>query len=364
MNSNRSPIIPIQGIVKNYLWGSHTTLAAHRGEPASSDPEAELWFGDSPHGPAHVMNSRLTLDEVTREMGQLPFLAKILAVEHALSLQVHPARSDLASLAEIKRDDNHKPEMVVALTSFEALVGFAPIAEILELVDQLESRKVQQLIGDPLRSGVKLTGVLDQILGVTDSSQILDEVLACSGRLDSLRRTWLQELIALYAPKLDPLALLLCHLIQLAPGESIYLPPRCIHAYLHGTAVEVMANSDNVIRGGLTNKPIDKRNFLALVDERSDLAQPITPKVQDGKRLWSPPIDDFSLIEFYGSIDQRVQISNRAIAFAWQGNASITSYESEATGVVVQADRGAFLAPGLYQVKGEGSLWVVSGKGR
>lgn len=364
MSSQSSPIIPIQGIVKNYQWGSFTTLAALRGEPTSSQPEAELWFGDSPHGPALVTNSALTLDQVTREGGQLPFLAKILAVEHALSLQVHPARSDLASLAEVKRDDNHKPEMVVALTNFQALVGFAPRTEILNLIDQLDSAHAHELIGKPIRSGEKLTHVLDQILGVNDPSNILNEVLASSENIDLLRRAWMRELIELYEPKLDPLALLLCNLIQLAPGESIYLPPRCIHAYLHGTAVEVMANSDNVIRGGLTNKPIDKENFLALVDERSDLAQRITPESQEGMRRWQPPIDDFSLSELYGSIDQHLHISDHSIAFAWHGVARITSHNSEALGVLVQADHGAFLAPGTYQVKGAGSVWVVSGKGR
>lgn len=357
-------MLPIRGIVKNYLWGSHTTLAAHRGVPASIDPEAELWFGDSPHGPALVVGSDITLDQVTSSGGQLPFLAKILAVEQALSLQVHPALNDLPALAEVKRDDNHKPEMIVALTEFEALVGFASTSETLALVEQLNSPQLKKLLAEPLRAGKSPTEVLDRLLGIEDSSNILDEVLDFSKNLDQQRQKWLSELIQLYAPKLDPLALLICNLIRLSPGESLYLPPRCIHAYLHGTAIEVMANSDNVIRGGLTHKSIDKKNFLALLNESRQQAQSITPLDQEGARYWKPPIDDFSLTEFHGVIKRSLQLVDHAIVFAWTGNATVASLQTPSAQVLVQADCGAFLTPGEYQVDGEGSLWVVSGKGR
>lgn len=368
--SNSQALIPIRGIIKNYAWGSFHTLAAHRGESVSTEPEAELWFGDSPHGPALLLESSQTLDQFTKDMGQLPFLAKILAVESPLSLQVHPSLADLPELAQVRRDDNHKPEMIVALTDFDALIGLATKEKILSRVQQLNSKHIHRIIAEPVQNGGKLTEVFNQILGIDDHENILEEALLKSTNLDSHYQAWLQELIQLYAPKLDPLALLLCNLIRLAPGESVYLPPRCIHAYLRGTAVEAMANSDNVIRGGLTKKPIDKRNFLALLDESTGLMEKVAPSNKvfglsgEGVRHWQPPIDDFSLTELQGEFNERIQLANHAIAFSWKGRARINSLQSGSAEVIVQADKGAFLAPGEYEVQGVGSLWVVTGKGR
>lgn len=365
-----SSVIPIRGIVKNYAWGSFQTLAEHRGAQSSEEPEAELWFGDSPHGPALLLNSSQTLNQLTEEFGQLPFLAKILAVESPLSLQVHPALSDLRRLESVKRDDNHKPEMIVALSQFDALIGLASKEEILGLVEKLDSEHARRIISEPLLKGSTVIEILNHILGVEDHLDILDEVLAKARNLSAHHQEWLHELIALYAPNLDPLALLLCNLVRLAPGESVYLPPRCIHAYLRGTAVEAMANSDNVIRGGLTKKPIDKKNFLALLKESNETSEIITPRselfegTKGGARHWQPPIDDFSLSEFHGVINQPIHVANFAIAFVWRGAAVISDPASESISVKVEGDKGAFLAPGEYQVNGEGSLWVVSGKGR
>ena len=364
MSSAAPKIIPIQGVIKNYPWGSLTTLAQHRGESQSELPEAELWFGDNPNGPSPIVNKDSTLAEITSDSGRLPFLAKILAVEHSLSLQVHPALADIPSLKDVLQDDNHKPEMVVALTEFHALVGIASVDSILELCDRLASEKVNELISKPLRSGITVIELLDQILGVEDSSGVLEEVLIKLVNLDQNRERWMRELIGLYRPKLDPLALLLCELVILKPGNSIYLPPRCIHAYLNGTVVEVMANSDNVIRGGLTNKPIDKRNFLKVIDTRGAQAEAIQPFEDNGLLHWRPPIDDFTLMRWEGAFSGTISVGDRAIAFTSQGSAVISPQESAVHQVVVSQNHGAYLAPGEYLVEGSGSLWVVSGKGR
>ena len=360
-------IIPIRGIVKNYPWGSHTTLATHRGEARSEVPEAELWFGDHPQGPARIAGTTDTLDRITREFGSLPFLAKILAVEHSLSLQVHPALPDIPALKDVLKDDNHKPEMVIALSEFHALVGFAPIESILDLLERLNSEKVKNLLAEPLRSGATLIDALDRVLGIDDTSGVLDEVLGKIGNLDNREQKWLRELIELYAPKLDPLALLLCELVVLQPGESLYLPPRCIHAYLHGTVVEVMANSDNVIRGGLTNKPIDKKNFLAVIDTELAKALRIDPVVSDGTQHWIAPIEDFALRRLEGDIGSEITVDEHAIAFTSSGSVEVSPAGASAhhgNKVVISRNDGVMLAPGKYLVTGRASLWVVTGKGR
>lgn len=360
-------IISIQGTVKNYPWGSYTTLAQHRGESQSDQPEAELWFGDHPAGPAQIPGSAATLDQITQSFGSLPFLAKILAVEHSLSLQVHPALEDIPNLSSVLKDANHKPEMVVALSDFHALVGLAPIESVLTLLNRLGSAKVDALIANPLRAGVSSVQILDRLLGVEDTLGVLDEVLGNIGNLESHHQRWLRELIELYAPKLDPLALVLCELVVLKPGESIYLPPRCIHAYLHGTVVEVMASSDNVIRGGLTNKPIDKENFLALVDLQAGKASRLEPQGSEKSPRWIPPIDDFALQKLDGEINTTIHIDEHAIAFTWTGSAEISPEGAaldDGDRVVVSGNLGALLAPGTYLVVGRASLWVVTGKGR
>ena len=369
-------ILTIHGVIKNYPWGSRETLARHRGAQQSAEPEAELWFGDNPAGPSPVADTGVTLEEITRTLdpalpqSQIPFLAKILAVERSLSLQVHPSLEDIPKLHNICKDKNHKPEMVVALTEFQAFVGFAQIKESLKLLEKLNSQKVNALLTDPLRAGVPIKEILKDVLGVDDATGTLEEVRKCMANLDHIRGRWMRELIDLYSPKLDPLATLLCELVVLQPGESLYLPPKCVHAYLNGTVVEVMANSDNVIRGGLTHKPIDKSNFLEIIDTEKATALRIHPTVTKSHRKWQPPIVDFVLHEFQGVIDAELEVEEYAIAFAWEGRTQIFQIVQPETpaGQSEYADIyheiGALLAPGRYALKGSGSLWVATGKGR
>lgn len=376
MTQLNKKILTIHGTIKNYPWGSRQTLARHRGLQESVEPEAEIWFGDNPEGPSPVAGLGLTLDRITSALDpalpqrQLPFLAKILAVERALSLQVHPALEDLSELLNICKDQNHKPEMVVAITEFQAFVGFADVRESLKLLEKLNSEKINHLLANPLRAGVPIKEILEDILGVEDTTGILDEVQDHITSLDHVRSRWMRELIDLYSPKLDPLATLLCELVILQPGESLYLPPKCVHAYLNGTVVEVMANSDNVIRGGLTHKPIDKKSFLKVIDAERATALRIHPTMLRSRREWKPPIVDFVLYEFNGVIDAELEVENYAIAFAWEGRARISQLAhielpaNESAHADIYQEVGALLAPGRYALRGSGSLWVATGKGR
>jgi mannose-6-phosphate isomerase len=370
MISTDKKIYAIEGVIKNYPWGSRQVLAEHRGISESAEPEAELWFGDNPHGPSWLKEESISLNQLTSqaELGlperQLPFLAKILAVERSLSLQVHPALSDIPNLSGITSDLNHKPEMVVALTEFEAFVGFSGRNEILTRVDNLNSKKINELIAEPLRAGRTLKEILKNILGIEDVFGVLEELRLKLENLDPKRSKWTSELIDLYAPYLDPIATLLCELRVLQPGESLFVPPKCVHAYLNGTVVEVMANSDNVLRGGLTLKPIDKENFLAVLDSDNAKAYPITPIVKLNHREWKPPIPDFELQEFHGAIESELTLQNFAIAFAWEGGVRIADWANVGEYVDVHHQNGALLAPGKYTLSGSGSLWVTTGKGR
>ncbi len=132
-------------------------------------------------------------------------------------------------------------------------------------------------------------------------------------------------------------------------------------------AVEVMANSDNVIRGGLTNKPIDKQNFLSLVGRSPARGERITPQVRDGVHQWRAPVEDFLLHNIEGEINQRMTLTDWAIAFLWRGSVDVSpqrSGEEVFAQERISQSKGALLARGEYLFKGSGSLWVVSGKGR
>lgn len=348
----------IENVLRDYAWGSTTAIAALLGRPESGGPEAELWIGAHPDSPstAHVPEdgSRTALDaliksdpehflgadSVARFGPRLPFLAKILAAAQPLSLQVHPsleqARAGFArenaegtapdSPQRNYRDDNHKPEMILALTPFEALCGFRPAAATRDILRQVQD--AVQDAGTP--SGDARTGDTSGTEGATLLDALIDDLDGDEGaalrrafeRLisggDEVAAATSQVVAALvgrgslepYAAELgtvislnekypgDPgvLISLLLNRISLQPGESVYLPAGNVHAYLHGLGVEVMASSDNVLRGGLTPKHIDVPELLRTIDFRP-VAVPMLSAERTvlDQEIFRPPFSEFQL---------------------------------------------------------------------
>jgi mannose-6-phosphate isomerase len=236
---------------------------------------------------------------------RLPYLLKILAAERALSIQVHPSREqaragfaaedaagvDRAAPDRNYRDDNHKPELICALTTFEALCGFRPVAATLALLDRLAVPELgflrELLTGpDPLRAA--MAGLLDH----PDPRPVL---AALAGRLaaggdpafDGVRLA-----AADYPDDVGVLLALLLNHVRLEPGEAIFLPAGNVHAYLRGLGVEIMANSDNVLRCGLTSKHVDVPAVLAVTDFTA-LAEPRWPSLRGS---FDVPVPDFRLV--------------------------------------------------------------------
>ncbi|MDV7137002.1 MULTISPECIES: mannose-6-phosphate isomerase, class I [Actinomycetes] len=329
----------LDGVVRPYAWGSRTAIAALRGMPTpSAHPEAELWFGAHPAAPAIVRDDARenTLLEVIdadpraelgtlcaeRYDGRLPFLMKILAAEEPLSLQAHPSLQqakegfarenergiDVGAPDRNYRDENHKPELVVALSEFHALAGFRDVRETVDLLRVLQVPELDShlgmIAGQPDSQGLRALFTTWITSPESALSTLIPAVLAGAIRyLESGQDRFAAEARTVLEIgenyPLDPgvLAVLLLNRVTLAPGEGLYLPAGNLHAYLWGTAVEVMANSDNVLRGGLTPKHVDVPELLRVLDFNPVAPDDIAPSIHtlNSELIYQTPAAEFRL---------------------------------------------------------------------
>ena len=297
---------PLTGAIRTYPWGSRTAIADMAGRPTPSPhPEAEMWFGAHPGAPAMVDGEPLDVliasDSVSalgaglsrKYDGRLPFLMKLLAADKPLSLQAHPTkeqaeegfvREDTLGIARDAldrnyRDDNHKPELIVGLTQFDAMCGFRPIEKTVELFDALSVPELERyrttwitLPSDQRKA--LIAAVVKGARAYRASGQSEFEIVA----------DHLIELADRYPSDPGVLCALLLNHIRLEPGEGIYLDAGQLHAYVHGFGVEIMANSDNVLRGGLTSKHIDVPELVRVLsfDPLEDPVMSPTPLTYSG----------------------------------------------------------------------------------
>ena len=338
-----SEIKQLNGVVKTYAWGSYSVLAGNRGAKNSRQPEAELWFGDFPNG-------------------RLPVLAKILAVAQTLSLQVHPNKSQVNKTPELFSDANHKPEMLVALSDFYALVGIAGESEIIEAVNSMGSVSISNFLLPKIENGDSIRDLLKILLGASDDLNLIPDLISNLRKVANPndRQSWSLEVANRYPDRLDVLATLLCNFVKLTPGQAIYLPPRTIHAYLNGTGVEVMAASDNVVRGGLTNKPINLNLFLEIADTSAKSLESylIAPEELVNGKAWSA--GDLKLLELPLTDNPKPHLAMaESIAFVWGGQA-VVSKESGEISITIGGNLGAIIPAGRFEYRGTGSLWLAS----
>lgn len=323
----------LDNTIQHYAWGSRTRLSELLGKPPTAVPEAELWIGAHPRAPSRLSDGRSLLDaiyadpegmlgpDVLRRFGEnLPFLLKVLAVEAPLSLQAHPnleqartgfereerAGVPLAAPERTYKDRNHKPELLCALTPFRALSGFRPADEAAELLASLGlghsalARSLGSASGG-LRSavvsllqlpapeaatlGAEVVGRCRRALESSTPHPRFAETLHCV--LDLWQR---------YPNDVGVVASLLLNHVTLAPLEAIYLDAGSLHAYLGGMGVEIMANSDNVLRGGLTPKHVDVPELIRILRfEASPVQRLNAVPVAPGEALYPAPVPDFRL---------------------------------------------------------------------
>jgi len=257
---------PITGVVQHYAWGDRDFIPALLGRQPDGRPWAELWLGTHPNGPARLADGR-PLRDVT---GDLPYLLKVLAAAEPLSLQTHPTRAQAeAGFAAGRYPDPHpKPELLCALTPFVAYCGVRPVDRTLALLDELGATA--------LRAVVAADGPGAALEALYRGRLPVGPVVEAATRSERPEARWVRDLAARYPDEPSVAATLLLNLVELAPGESIQLGPGNLHAYLRGAGIELMGPSDNVVRGGLTTKPVDVDDLLAIVDP-TPLADPVVP---------------------------------------------------------------------------------------
>ncbi|WP_103890668.1 mannose-6-phosphate isomerase, class I [Actinacidiphila yanglinensis] len=323
--------------IRPYAWGSTTAIPELLGTPPTGEPQAELWMGAHPGAPSRIDRGQgpIPLDTVidadpTAELGEatvkrfgphLPFLFKVLAAGAPLSLQVHPDLDQAAAgYADEEargipldapnrnyKDANHKPEMIVALSPFVGLCGFRRPTEAADLIDALGIPTLAPYV-DILRAHPEdraLREVLAAVLGAEPDAmaETVRAATEAAARLAATPGTPHATAYAAYASAAQSfpgdrgiIAAMLLNHVLLQPGEALYLGAGVPHAYLSGLGVEIMANSDNVLRCGLTPKHIDVPELLRIVRFEAGDPGVLRPEAApDGEELYPAPIDEFRL---------------------------------------------------------------------
>ncbi|WP_175414090.1 mannose-6-phosphate isomerase, class I [Agrococcus sp. SGAir0287] len=270
--------------VRDYAWGSETLVADYLGRAPSGGPEAELWLGAHPAWPARL-DDGTPLDAALAEAGaaQPGILLKVLAAAHALSLQVHPSTAQaragfaaeeaagvpLGAAHRSYKDPRSKPELIVAVTPFEALSGFQPTARTLAVLDALAALDDRVApYASVVRSSTR-EALAWLLAGGDDVDAVVAGVVAAAPRLGAEHAAAVDTVARLHADYPDDAGIataLMLHRVSLAPGEGVFLPAGNLHAYLSGLGIELMEASDNVLRGGLTPKHVDRDELLRIVD--------------------------------------------------------------------------------------------------
>lgn len=258
----------IEGVVQHYAWGDPDFIPRLLGIVPDGRPWAELWLGTHPNGPCRLADGRQLRDET----GDLPYLLKVLAAGKPLSLQTHP---DLAQARDgfergVYPDPNPKPELLCALTPFEAFCGFRPVDATVELLDSLGLGPIAHSVAV---DGPKAT--LERFYrGTIDPAPVVDACRRAGPA--AAEAAWVGRLAEMYPGDPSVAATLLLNLVELEPGQALRLDAGNVHGYLHGAGIELMGASDNVVRAGLTEKHVDVDELLRIADPRP-LADPILP---------------------------------------------------------------------------------------
>ncbi|MGQ9591014.1 MAG: mannose-6-phosphate isomerase, class I [Planctomycetota bacterium] len=391
-------ILLLKNPIQEYEWGSRKAIAELLGEPAPSPrPQAELWMGSHPRAPSSVRISgrwerlpdliaRAPEEILGRRVAErfgarLPFLFKVLAAAKPLSLQAHPSAAQaregflreeqagipLNARERCYRDDAHKPETLCALSPFSALSGFRRIPEILgnlrDLAIEELSAEVAAFERSPDAAGLRrfFAGLLtlpdDRRKAVVRAAVRAAEASA----EDKPEHRWILRLHEEHPDDAGVLSPLLLNCIRLEPTEALFLPAGELHTYLEGVAVEIMANSDNVLRGGLTKKHVDVPELLRVLSFRDGPVEILAPEERGPELRYPARAEEFQLSAVRvrpGSTYAGPPERNVEVWIAAEGRVLV---ESASGGEALDVPRGAsFLVPAAlpgYAVRGDGLLY-------
>ena len=392
----------LKNTIQEYAWGSRAAIPELLGQSVPADkPQAELWMGAHPKAPSQVFADGLwrSLPEViqaspeetlgqkvaARFSNKLPFLFKVLAAAKPLSIQAHPnkeqAGQGFARENELGipldaghrnyRDDNHKPEIICALTPFWALNGFRRIEEILSLLEEAEIPDLAEIVS-LLRSHSNRDGLKKFFnhLMTTDSGKkgkIVEQAVNSAEKRTPKEPVWMWmiRLNEEYPGDIGVLSPLFLNLVRLEPQQAMYLPAGELHGYLEGVGIELMANSDNVLRGGLTPKHIDVQELLAVLNFTDGDLNILSPKNStSGEAIYSTEAEEFVLsvirinktAPFSSPRDRSVEM-----IMCTEGEVSVTDLSD---GETTRLTRGvSIIVPAAveqYRIDGEATLYKAT----
>ncbi|HHQ4629982.1 mannose-6-phosphate isomerase, class I [Aeromonas hydrophila] len=392
MSSRDLPsFLSMQNPIQGYDWGSHDALTTLFGIPnPAGKPQAELWMGAHPNGCSEVVLAgqaqklstliesapAAVLGEATQaRFGSLPFLFKVLCAEKALSIQVHPSKAQAeAGFAKEEaagispkaanrnyKDPNHKPELVFALTPYQAMNGFRAIPAILALFERVKLPALAELVAALAASQNEagLQHFFHQLLVLEGArkEEALAGLLAYAGEhQDEETFALITNLAAQYPGDVGLFSPLLLNVVTLQPGQAMYLDACTPHAYVRGTGLEIMANSDNVLRAGLTPKYIDVTELLACTRclPKPDHQILLAPRMEGAVQHFEVPVPDFTF-SVYPAGEHQLTTASAEILFAI--DEAVILKRGDDT-LRLEKGQSAFIpaATGRYQLLAEGRV--------
>ncbi|WP_163134583.1 mannose-6-phosphate isomerase, class I [Agarivorans sp. Alg241-V36] len=350
----------LENTIQNYPWGSKIAIAEQFDfiNPELL-PQAELWMGTHPNGcsKTHQQGESLTLKalidsdkaaalnpQTAEQFGELPFLLKILAAETPLSIQVHPNKQQaetgfacenaqhiaLTDKTRNYKDPNHKPELVYALTNYEAMNGFREYSEILNDFKQLALSSIAGLVNNfsntQTSSGLEEFFVSLLNLPKDTLNNALNELLERLPNISNSCATAMVTRLSKYYPGDVGLFFpFLLNIVTLKPNQAMYLDAGTPHAYIRGTGLEIMANSDNVLRAGLTKKHIDTKELTKCVvfEPKPLINIVLEPRLLEHEECYPAPVDDFKFSIINTPTYQHIENTSAEILLAIDGGAML-----------------------------------------
>ena len=385
--------------IQEYAWGSYSAIAELLDQQVpATQPQAELWMGAHPKAPSDVAmedgyrslaeliqaypNEVLGPETARRFANQLPFLYKVLAAEHPLSIQAHPNQTwaEKGFIREESlgipfdapernyKDRQHKPECICALTDFWGLCGFRKIDVMVPLLERLCPITLKKDL-TILQKGTPQTALqtfFKQLMGRSpqEKTEIVSEAWDQANQSHSNEPTfrWIIKLHKAYPFDMGVIFPAILNLVHLQPGQAIYLQPGDLHAYLKGIGIELMANSDNVLRGGLTPKHVDLDELMRILAFEAKQVAILEPEPKsDGTGVYRTPAQEFELSVIslkMGDGYQSPQKRNVEILLCTAGQFHITQIDSAH---VMQFGKGqSVLIPAAvsgYAIEGQGTIY-------
>ena len=372
---------------RDYAWGSTTLIAELEGRTPTGAPEAEVWFGDHPGHPARVPDGRTlgewlaSADAPEGTLERLPYLLKILAAGSPLSIQAHPskaqaeegfAREEAAgtprdAATRTYRDANHKPEIIVALSDrFLALAGLRELAATRRLLDAVgeATAPLRAVLDSHPDDADALAAALIWILSPAAGAQVSEIIAAATDAAsdefgDELELV--RHLQSHYPGDPGIVVAMLLNLVILRRGQGVFVPAGVLHAYIEGLGVEIMAASDNVLRGGLTPKHIDVAELTAILDPRPGPA-PVLDPAAGTARTFTGGVPDFVLTQVTAdpSAAVEVRMNGIAIAVATSGEVEITGADTQDR-LTLRPGSAALITPneGSVSISGTGEVFIA-----